>query len=165
MRDGILTSTLMCAALGIPLGLATPQIRTWGIAALGISALLSNVLLAQMRVGIGWADTVFLNSWVSVLGSASSVYLRSPVGTFAAVILSLDAGLWCGAANALTGSPLGALKALPAVAVLWPVGWVVRHRSIIAVKVVASWLMAIALLAATLQFLPVTPGYLPDHME
>jgi len=31
--------------------------------------------------------------------------------------------------------------------------------------VVSSWLVAIAALTALLQFLPVTPGYLPDHVE
>ena len=32
-------------------------------------------------------------------------------------------------------------------------------------KVIASWLIAIAVLAALLHILPVTPGYLPDHLE
>jgi hypothetical protein len=35
----------------------------------------------------------------------------------------------------------------------------------LAVKVVVSWLIAIALLNAVLRLLPVTPGYLPDHVE
>jgi len=30
---------------------------------------------------------------------------------------------------------------------------------------VSSWLIAIAVLAAALPYLPVTPGYLPDHLE
>lgn len=34
-----------------------------------------------------------------------------------------------------------------------------------ALQVVASWFLAIALLVATLSFLPVTPGYEPDHLE
>jgi hypothetical protein len=41
------------------------------------------------------------------------------------------------------------------------VGW----RAPIVVKVVSSWLIAVAVLAATLQFLPVTPGYMPDHLD
>jgi hypothetical protein len=32
-------------------------------------------------------------------------------------------------------------------------------------KVLASWLIAIAVLVASLSFLPVTPGYQPDHLE
>jgi hypothetical protein len=33
------------------------------------------------------------------------------------------------------------------------------------IKVVSSWVIAVAILAATLQLLPVTPGCLPDHLE
>ncbi len=35
----------------------------------------------------------------------------------------------------------------------------------LAIAVICSWLMAVAVLAAVLRFLPVTPGYLPDHVE
>jgi hypothetical protein len=35
----------------------------------------------------------------------------------------------------------------------------------VAVKVAASWLAAVAALVAALQGLPVTPGYLPDHLD
>jgi len=31
--------------------------------------------------------------------------------------------------------------------------------------VMSSWVIAVAVLALTLQLLPVTPGYLPDHLE
>jgi hypothetical protein len=31
--------------------------------------------------------------------------------------------------------------------------------------VLASWLLAVFVLIATLHFLPVTPGYAPDHIE
>ena len=51
-----------------------------------------------------------------------------------------------------------ALAVLPAV-------WIVDRRVLIALRVVASWLIAVAMLGAMLQFLPVTPGYLPDHIE
>ena len=30
---------------------------------------------------------------------------------------------------------------------------------------ICSWLLAILVLAAVLRFLPVIPGYLPDHLE
>ncbi len=165
MRDATLTCTLMCVALGVLLGPTASQVRAWGIVAFAVAALLLNLVLMRVHIGSGWNDVIFLNSWVSVLGCAVSVYLRRPVGLFPAVVLSLNAGLWCGTVNALTGSSLGLLKTLPALAVLWPVGWTARWGTALAVKVVASWLMAVAVLAATLQFLPVSPGYLPDHLE
>lgn len=57
------------------------------------------------------------------------------------------------------------LRALPCVLVVLPAAWVVGRRQRIAIKVLSSWLIAVAVLAATLQFLPMTPGYLPDHMD
>jgi len=48
---------------------------------------------------------------------------------------------------------------------LLPALWIVDRRVLIALRVVASWLIAVAMLGAMLQFIPVTPGYMPDHME
>jgi hypothetical protein len=79
--------------------------------------------------------------------------------------LSINAGIWSGAEVALTGSRLDLAKALVCVLLLIPASCVVSWRAPISVKVVASWLIAVAILAATLQFLPVTPGYLPDHLD
>lgn len=39
------------------------------------------------------------------------------------------------------------------------------HGKAIAWQVLLSWLIAVAVLTATLAFLPVTPGYAPDHLE
>jgi hypothetical protein len=49
--------------------------------------------------------------------------------------------------------------------VLAPAAWIIEWRKPIVIKVVSSWLIAVAALAATLQCLPVTPGYMPDHIE
>jgi hypothetical protein len=46
-----------------------------------------------------------------------------------------------------------------------PSVWTANRRVSIALRVVASWLIAVAVLGALLHFLPVTPGYVPDHME
>jgi hypothetical protein len=145
MRDGALAGTLLCAALGMPLGITQAKTRVWSVSTLVVSALVTHLTLSDAHIRPDWADALFLNSWISVVGSALCVYLARPVGLFAALVLSLNAGIWCGAVNALaTGSQWWALQSLPAVAILWPIGWA---------------------LSATLQFLPVTPGYLPDHLE
>jgi hypothetical protein len=46
-----------------------------------------------------------------------------------------------------------------------PASLTADRRVLLALKVIGSWLIAVAMLGALLQFLPVTPGYLPDHME
>ena len=167
MRDAVLTGALVCGALGLPLGLTQPKIRLWSLCSLVLSALLAKVAMTGAHLRPDWADALFLNSWISIVGSASCVYLPGPLGLFAALALSANAGIWCGAVNALagSGSPLGIFQALSAVAVLWPIGWAARRDATLAIAVVGVWLIAMAVLSATLQFLPVTPGYLPDHLD
>jgi hypothetical protein len=48
---------------------------------------------------------------------------------------------------------------------LLPASRITDRRVLLTLRVIASWLIAVAMLGALLQFLPVTPGYLPDHME
>lgn len=78
---------------------------------------------------------------------------------------SINTGAWAGAAAAVAATRAELLVALPWVLVLVPATWAHRRGGAIATKVLACWLVAIAVLAAMLQFLPVTPGYMPDHME
>jgi hypothetical protein len=121
--------------------------------------------LAIAPIPRGWLDWVFLGCWLSVAASAATVHLIGRLRPRWAYAASLNAGLWSGGVIALGGSRLDLLKAMPCVLVLFPAALVIGLRATIAVKVVASWLIAIAVLAATLQFLPVTPGYMPDHLD
>jgi hypothetical protein len=77
----------------------------------------------------------------------------------------MNAGFWAQAVVALSGTPLDLFAALAVVLLILPAAWLVARGASIAVKVASSWLIAIAMLAAVLPFLPVTPGYLPDHLE
>jgi hypothetical protein len=97
--------------------------------------------------------------------TAATVHLPRGLTASGAVVLSLNAGIWSGSELALTGSRLDIAKALVCVLLLFPAAFIVDRRAPIAVKVVSSWLIAVAILAATLQFLLVTPGYLPDHLD
>ena len=121
--------------------------------------------LAISPVPRGWLDWVFLGCWLSVAGSAATVHLPGGLHPRWALAASLNAGFWSGAAIALSGSRLDLLKALPGVLVLLPAAAGLGLRATIVAKVVSSWLIAIAVLAAALQFLPVTPGYMPDHLD
>ena len=121
--------------------------------------------LAIAPVPRGWLDWVFLGCWLSVAGSAATVHLPGGLHPRWALAASLNAGFWSGAAIALSGSRLDLLKALPGVLVLLPAAAGLGLRATIVAKVVSSWLIAIAVLAAALQFLPVTPGYMPDHLD
>ncbi len=106
-----------------------------------------------------------MRCWISVIATAASVHLGRGLKAWAAVALSFNAGVWASAVVSVSGSRLDLLNALPCVLILLPASWVVARNASIPVKVVSSWVIAVAVLAATLQLLPVTPGYLPDHLE
>jgi len=150
--------------LGLVLGFTVTWARIASTVALVCAALTTHVVLTTLGAGPGWADGAYLACWISTAGNALSVYLPRGVGVAAAVALAINAGVYCGAVSALTGShrELGCLAGVMA---LVPAGWAARRNHLLPLKVISSWLVAIAALAAILQFLPVTPGYLPDHVE
>jgi hypothetical protein len=161
LRGGALPPALVSVALGLALAFAPPRVWSLCLTTLTVTA----TCLAIAPVPRGWLDWVFLGCWLSVAASAATVHLPGGLRPRWAFAASLNAGFWSGAVIALGGSRLDLLKALPCVLVLFPAALVIGLRATIAVKVVASWLIAMAVLAATLQFLPVTPGYMPDHLD
>ena len=165
MRGYLLPATLLCSALGVALGFTVAWLWATGIAALMGSAWATWAVLTSGGIDTQWADGVYLACWIGTAGNALSVYLRRPAGLFAVLVLSLNAGALCGALGALTGLGGELPQGLIGVFVLVPVSWAVRRGVVLPTKVISSWLIAIAALAAILQFVPVTPGYLPDHVE
>jgi hypothetical protein len=148
-------------ALGLALAFAPRAVWRLSLVALTVTA----TSFAIAPVPRGWPDWVFLGCWLSVAASAATVHLPGGLTPRWAFAASLNAGFWSGAVIALAGSPLDLLKALPCVLVLFPAASGLGLRAMIVAKVVASWLIAISVLATTLQLLPVTPGYMPDHLD
>jgi hypothetical protein len=161
VRGGVLPAALLCVALGLTLAFSPRRAWMLNIALLGASA--TAVVLATIPQG--WVEEAFLGCWVSVVVSAAAVHMPKGLSTRATVVFSINAGVWVGAVTALSGPKFNMVKTLPCVLVLLPAAFIIGRRAPIVVKVVASWLVAVALLAGTLQLLPVTPGYLPDHLD
>ena len=97
--------------------------------------------------------------------AAASVHLPGGVGPRWSAILSLNSGIWAGGVIALAGLPLDLIKSLPLALLCLPGGWIVARGQSIVIKVMASWLIAVGVLALSLQWAPITPGYKPDHMD
>ena len=161
MRGGALPPALLCGAIGLALAFAPRRAWLPSLVTLAIATAALAVLLIPRK----WLEGVFLGCWVSVAATAATVHLPRGLTVRSAVALSLNAGVWSGAEVGLAGSRFDIVKALVCILLLIPASFIVRRRAPIIVKVVASWLIAVAVLAATLQFLPVTPGYLPDHLD
>ena len=161
MRGGALPPALLLAALAFVLAHASPRVRVWSLIAL-LGAITA---LSQLALPGDWLETVFLGCWISTAGTAAAVHLPRGPGLVGGILFALNAGFWAQAVVALSGTPHDLLAALAVVLLIVPAAWLVARGASIAVKVASSWLIAIAILAAVLPFLPVTPGYLPDHLE
>jgi hypothetical protein len=133
----------------------------WGLAAL-IAGMGAAMLLPLARADI---EGVFMACWISIVATAASVYRVRGANEWVAFALSFNAGIWTSAVVYLAGRPVDMIVALPCILSLFPTAWLVRRNMPIPIRVVSSWIIAIATLAAVLQLLPVTPGYLPDHLE
>ncbi len=161
MRGGVPAAMLLCAAFGVALAFAPRRAWPAGMA-LAIAANIGGYAIGLPQAATG---AVFLCAWLSVIACAASVHLPHGLPPRLAWLLAADAGLWSGA----TASLEGRWHDLPAIwtcmLTVLPAALAVRWRVPVAAKVMASWLIAIAVLAAALPYLPVTPGYLPDHLE
>lgn len=161
MRGGALPPALLCAALGLALGFAPRRGLALNLALLALVAFGASWL----KPPAAWTDAVFMACWVSVVLAAASVHLPGGVGRRLGLVLSINTGLWSGLVVAVAGTRTDLLKSLPWALLCLPSAWMVARRWGIVVKVVSSWLIAIALLAAFLPVTTPTPGYAPDHMD
>ena len=142
--------------LALGLALAFFPRGAWGPSLLALLATLGAGAL--LRVPQRWLEGVFFACWISVIVTAASVHFARRLSAWTSVALSLNAAVWASAVVSLSGSKLDLIKALPCVVILVPAAWFVGRNASIPVKVVSSWVIAVAVLAATLQLLPVTPG-------
>ena len=160
MRGGVVPPALLFAALACMLAFAGRRAHLPAI----VAALLTAGLVAQLPLPPAWVEEVFLGCWVSIVGTAALVHVPRGLTGWRPLFLGVNAGVWAGATVAVAGTTLDLVKAAPWLALVLPGAWLAATRRAVAVKVVSSWLIAIALLAAVLPIVP-TPGYAPDHME
>ncbi len=161
MIGGILPLMLLGAAIGLMLAFAPKKVAGYALIAVGGAALIGFFLPVLFS-----ADVLFVGVLVSVLATSILVYLPVARWSRAILPLSINGGLWIGASASLAiDRPLFALGLglLPLV-VLLPAHWLVRIKFDIVIKVLASWMIAIASLSMFVSLMP-TPGYKPDHME
>lgn len=160
MRGGALPPALLSAALGLALAYAPPRVRYAGVLVLWIAA----PLAALVSLAPHWSEAVFLACWAGVILAAASVHVPRGLNPRLAIALALVIAGLAGAVTAAAGTGPTLLLALPWVLLTIPAAWLIAHGRGIAVKIVSSWLIAIALLSAALPLTP-TPGYEPDHLE
>lgn len=159
MRGGILPPALLFAALGLALSLASARAALIGALAAAAAAL----AIYWIGVPAAWIEIIFVGCWLSVMGTAALTYLPI-LPNRAAIAAAVNVGVWAGAVSAVSGSLAKLMLAVPCVAIA-VIGRLLAKRGwTVALRVAASWLIAVSVLVAMLPLIP-TPGYAPDHMD
>jgi hypothetical protein len=149
---------LLCTALGLALTRAS-----WKSLLPACLLLAAAAFAAETLVGQEFQRQAVIGSAASIAVTALAVHLRRELTMLPALLMSANAGFWCGAVGAVSSGP-STLLALPLVLVALPGRWIVRQDRAIVLKVLSGWLVAVAVLAAALP-LVTTPGYEKDHRE
>ena len=156
----MLPSVLMCTSSGLLLGGGRTSI---GWPSLGAAA---SVAIGYFCPATLPAAGAFVVGWSTTAAASSATMLGNFIPDVARLALVSAAGIAVGllAASPMTSSFLVATVTATPLSALLARSVAARGGSL-AVKVVAGWMLAIALLNLILAELPVTPGYLPDHLE
>ena len=160
MRGGVVPPALLFAALACMLAFA-PRVSRWPTV---LAAIAAAGLVAQLPLRTAWVEVIFFGCWASTVSTAACVHFQRHLTGRRPLLIGINAGAWAGATVAIAGTTLDLVKAAPWLALVVPGVWLAARGRGVAVKVVSSWLIAIAVLAAVLPIVP-TPGYAPDHME
>ena len=160
MNAGVLPMLLLCATIGLLLSFGSQRVAWLGFAGMVASALILSLLTLPAEV----SKQIFIGAWVSIIVTAAVTYLPPRLPSRWAIPLAINAGAWVGALASLSGRKRDLLLALP-LGLIFVLGrWVVARGLGLGVKVVASWMIAIATLSIFVSMTP-TPGYEPDHMQ
>lgn len=151
---------MLCTALGLALSFAPAKVLAQSLVLLAATAFAAAMLIPDAAE---WEPQALIACAVSIVLTALCVHAPGGVRHWLAVLLSANAGLWCGVVAALSDG-LSVLFVLPLALLALPGRWIVSRGYAIVLKVLSGWLVAVAVLAAALPLIT-TPGYEPDHME
>lgn len=161
MNGGIVPLLLLSVTLGLFLAFV-PWNRAWpGLFAAAIAAAATAVSIPATLVA---AEVVFVGLWLSMIVTA--VGAHTPVARSGrwAIPAGINAGFWLGAYAVVSGTRHELGFCLAPALLCVPGHWFTSRDLSIAIKVVASWMIAIASLSLFVSLMP-TPGYVSDHME
>ena len=159
MTDSALPAAMVFAALGLMLSFAA---RT--IAAISIALA---VLMAFAASHVG-SDTIVhqaatIACWGVILIMAILTFWPRQWPALVIIAVSGAAGFVSGAVIEAAATPLKLWPTMVVVLVVLPATLAVERGYNIVPRVVMSWLLAVAMLAALLPYVVSHPGYIPDH--
>ena len=160
MNAGFLPLALLCTALALALAKTPLKLSALAIVLLVVAALLCFAVIPTAH----WETHAMLGLWVSAAITALLAYLPRGIKRIWVLLASVNAGLWLGVVAHSAGGKIGIASALPFALLFLPASWLLARQFGVAVKIAASWIVAVSILAFMVALTPV-PGYAPDHME
>jgi len=160
MNGGIAPSLLLCATIALMLSFTSGRLA-W-VAVAGMTATAG--VIAMVAFPQSLATAVFAGIWATIIAAAAQTYFSPKVAQRWALPLAVVAGVGVGSLASLSGRKSDLFFALPISLLFVPGRWIVARGYGLMIKIVASWMIAIAMLSAFVSLTP-TPGYQPDHME
>jgi len=160
MNGGIIPSLLLCATIAMLLSFTTGRVAWFAIAGMTLMA----AFIALFELPQSLAAAIFVGIWSTIIVAAAMTYFPPAVVQRLALPLAIVAGLGVGSLASISDRKGDLMLALPISLLFIPGRWIVVRGYGLANKIVASWMIAIAMLSTFVSLTP-TPGYEPDHME
>ena len=160
MNGGIIPSLLLCATIGLLLSFTMGRVAWLAVSGMAAAA----VVMALVALPQSLATAIFVGIWSTIIATAALAYFPPAVAARWALPLAIVAGVGVGSLASLSARKSDLVLALPIALLFVPGRWVVAHGYGLGIKIVASWMIAIAMLSTFVSLTP-TPGYQPDHME
>lgn len=156
-----LPAGLLCAVAGMMLAFMPPRVGLLGALLLILFAGIALEIPAhQQAVGV-----VLGGCWGSLVACALCVFWPRRLSVPLVCFLVANAGLWSGLALATNADGASSLLPIFALLIGLPAALAIRKGYGIVPRVVTSWLLAVAMIAAVLPLVVEHPGYVADHME
>jgi hypothetical protein len=152
-------AAMVFAALGLMLAFVP---RRMAAGCLALVIVLASVA-SLSRIGASANDGAIMLCWGAVAVLAARTYWPKPSARRTNLAIAAIAGVISGIAIAASATPSSLWQPLLASLVIIPATVAVERGYAVAPRVVASWLVAVALLAALLPYVVAHPGYIADH--
>jgi len=136
-------------------------------ALIGVLVSVAICLAVVIAVVLLPTKVAFAGCWISLIVTAMLVYFPQGLRPWRGIapLLAANAGFWAGEVIVAEGDWRDALQVVPVVLLIVPAAFCVGRGWALPVRIVTSWLLAVALLVGSIPYLVVHPGYEPDHKE
>ena len=161
MMDTSLPVAILVAALALMLGFTSRSTAARGVT-IAVSAALAN---SWIKIPLTFSTALVTICCLGTIVFVLFIYWPGRLSRTIALVFSAIAGVITGLGTGLMLLPQSLFPVMAAGALVLPSLLLVERGYAIAIRVVASWLVAIAVLAALLPYLVVHPGYVQEHRQ